>query len=313
MSKHSFIAATDTLQLPRSITRLAVALDSQLRKERGTESVALTREIDQCHLYAIYAFASRWLPVTEIGSGQTSDLKSSHLGLRHRLWDVARQHILVAISHPTYRSAQALHLFASSGAATHPHFDTLVDCCHDIGLQHHERLRLQALDVCTSDFSFFSKHSPLKPDSNVDYSHVRDILFWSGVLTDVWRAAFYHRPPILLPGRRGETRVWMHVREHLGAFDRAFATLRQTHDTINDSLATVILQHASACKSMFWYSIYRVLDSLIHHVVDDPLDVTFANAMSEKVKWERMFESLVDLIERDYVMLNAQSQISCCT
>lgn len=289
-----------------------MAFDSQICRERGTESAELTREIDKCHLYAIYAFASRWLPVANIDSEHASAVKSSHLVLRSRIWDLARQHILVAISHPTYRSTQALHLFASSGAASGAHFDNLVDGCHDICLQHHERLRVQALGFGASDFSFFSRHNSQKLQSNVDYSHVRDILYWSGVLIDVWRTAFYFRRPILLPGRLGEARVWVHVREHIGAFDRAFATLRQTHDAISDALATVILQHASACKSMFWYSVSKVQDSLFHHIVDDPPDVTFANAMREKVSWERMFGSLVGLIERDYLMLNAQSQISCC-
>lgn len=279
---------------------------------RGTEDLALSREIEQCHLYAIYAFASRWLPVAEISPGQEAVIKSSHLALRSQLWDLARQHVLVAISHPTYRSALALHLFAASGAAKHPHFDTLVDGCHDISAQHHERMRVQTLEFCASDFAFFSRHSHPNPGSDVDYTHVRDILYWSGVLADVWRTTLYFRRPILLPGRLGESRVWIHVREHLAAFDRAFDTLRQTRDAITDALAMVILQHASACKSMFWYSVSKVQDSLVHHIIDDPPDMTFGNSMKEKVAWERMFGSLVGLLERDYLMLNAQSQLSCC-
>ncbi|ETN43736.1 uncharacterized protein HMPREF1541_02895 [Cyphellophora europaea CBS 101466] len=305
-------STTDVLQLPRSITRLIVTLDAHIRKERGTENRSLTRDIDKCHLYAIYAFAARWLPVSDHGSEALFQTRQQHMALRSCLWDLARQHILVAISHPTYRSAHALHLFATSGAATHSHFDTLVDGCHDISLQHHERLRLQALEFCASDFSFFSRHASTKPGSDIDYSHVRDILYWTGILTDVWRTTFCCRPAIVLPGRIGEARVWSHVREHLAAFDRAFAQVRESGDFISDPLATIILQHASACKSMFWYSVSKVQDSLINHIVDDPLDVTFATAMREKDLWERVFGSLVGSVERDYVMLDAQNQIGYC-
>jgi hypothetical protein len=74
----------------------------------------------------------------------------------------------------------------------------------------------------------------------------------------------------------------------------------------------MILQRATACKSMCWWTITRVQDALFNRMVDESVETALKTAVTEFRRFHDLFDPLMDICARDFMMLNHQNQLHYC-
>ena len=278
--------------------------------------------IDKALLKAIHAYSIRWIftrnnPVQQSDNAPALGESNTIRNLANELWKEAYHLIPSVMSRPTYRSILALHLFSITPKPRGEEADHSSDLCLDVALNHHSHLRTewniqQALSI-SSHWKQNHFHEPFLGTANGgEYIHFQDMMFWFGVVCDTKRTMSRCRSSILLPGLSGDEKVWVHVRQRLKDFNDIFQPVCHSIAPLLENTASIILQHASACKSMCWNSITVVQDTIFHQMIGIPLNVAVDRALKDFSYFQDVFSPLLNLCARDFMMMTDRNQISYC-
>ena len=275
--------------------------------------------------YAIYVYASSWLPSPDIAQrGQDANaIQAQHQGyeIRAHLWRRARAAILPAMSRPSYRSVLALMLFGFTEMPVDTDDHGLNQLCSDALFSHLNYLRSPLQSRASRPLCDFNTVLPLNPgqgpvptpelvdDGHESQKHMRGNVFWLGVIVDTTRSLLQQRPSILLPGRSGDEKVWNFIRQRTVIFDQSFRSLHGSPLPLTRDVTTTVLQHASACKTMYSGMMNQFFDAVLHYPPE------FADDAAERIvvesrRFHNAFDQLLAMCARDYTTMSGLSQLN---
>ena len=270
--------------------------------------------------YAIYAYAIRWLPLrsanVKVHGYEQSESQNREEEVRVHMWYQAKQAILPALTRPSYRSILALILFTlTEMPATDPDpgFSQL---CNQALFGHVNALRsLMTWDIG----SYFSEEQSTSPIRQVhqgspiirgrrmvleeNCNQERSNVFWLCVVSPCSRALVQQHSSLILPGNAGNEEVWGFIRQRTEIFTYSFGTLKGSQDPFPAGVVEVILQHATACKTMYMGVINQLCDSLFYHKLL-PVEETAQGVLDEATRFRNVFDHLLSICARDYIYLS---------
>ena len=280
--------------------------------------------IDHALVSAVHAFAVRWLSFRDTvidsdgNSVETTRTPEEHIC--NTLWHRASRAVYSVMTRPSYRSVLALHLVAITASSIDHKDHGIEDLCSEVSLSHHLRLKSTSqhpsFNVISS--AFIPPWQPIPPfqehdnptDEAVERASKQDIAYWLGIVCDTSRSLTQCRSSILLPGRSGDTKVWNFLRRRTATFDQSFRSLHGSQEPMSDEMMATILQHATACKSMCWWTMTRVQDALFHRMTDELVETALESAVQEIRRFHDLFSPLLDMCARDFVILNQKNQVN---
>ena len=239
--------------------------------------------------------------------------------IQDQLWGKARQYSLSMLTRPSYRSILALLLFTLTERPVDYDEPGLTHLCTQAMLGHFVRLRSSLelpvlLPLCGSTSATPSPHEALdsiapktRPFNDSNRQHLQDSMFWLGVLVDTSRALINQTPSVILPGNSGDKEVWSFIRERTIIFDQSFKDLHASLPLSPEVLA-IVLQHASACKTMYLATLNRFSASVFHQSTESVAD-TAQRVSEESQRFHDVFDRLLSLCASDYLTMNAENQV----
>jgi hypothetical protein len=278
--------------------------------------------------YAVYAYSSRWIPLrasfkTSLGGDHPQASRQIAQELQDQLWNKARFHILPAISNPSYRSILAMLLFSLTERPAQTDDPGITALCAQTLLSqfHHlhpltTHLSRQPLSSCTRVSPFAYGTSQVVVQQGEDgveqrYRHLRDSMLWLGILCDMSQSATHKVPAVILPGNSGDEKAWDFIRQRTVIFDRSFRVLYNSLTPLAEEVVVVLLQHASACKTMYLGVINQFRDSLSQHNVE--LIIERARKVSdERQRFHGVFDQLLAKCARDFLTMTLADQLNYC-
>lgn len=280
--------------------------------------------IDHALVSAVHAFAVRWLSFrdTAVDSNGNSVERTRRPDehICNTLWYRATKAVYSVMTRPSYRSILALHLVAITASSIDHKDHGIEDLCSEVSLSHQLRLKSltqnRSLNLTSPDVTpLWDSTLPFleqerSPEESVERTQKQDIAYWVGVVSDTSRSLTRCRSSILLPGRSGDTKVWNYLRQRIAIFDQSFRSLHGSQQPLSDEVAAAILQHATACKSMCWWTMTRVQDALFHRLTDELVETALESTVEEIRRFHDLFAPLLDLCARDFMIINQQNQIS---
>lgn len=180
------------------------------------------------------------------------------------------------------------------------------DLCREVALLHLVRPYSRA---ASENRSFFISGLQRSGDQTLDYEHMQDTALWFGVIADTARSLTLRQPFIFLLGKSAEPRVWSYVRARTEIFDKSLRPMHYSQQLMSAEMAAIILQHGSACRSLFWWTIARIRDALFHHAVDETVEETVDKAVLEYDRFQGVFGPFLDSCARDFMALSQQNQV----
>ncbi len=293
------------------------------RKPHGREDSAL---LINALRYAIYAYAIRWLPLRSANvkahGYEQSESRNRAEEVRVHMWYQAKQAILPALTRPSYRSILALILFTlTEMPATDPDpgFSQL---CNQALFGHVNALRSLITWHIGSSSSEEQSMSPISQvqqgspiiraqrtvlDGNNDQE--RSQIFWLCVVSGCSRALVQQHSSLIVPGNAGNEEVWGFIRQRTEIFAHSFGTLKGSQDTFPSGVVEVILQHASACKTMYMGVINQLCDSLFYHKLL-PVAETAKEVLDEATRFRDVFDHLLSICARDFIYLSETCRLN---
>lgn len=278
--------------------------------------------------YAVYAYSSRWIPLrasftTSIGSHHPQRSRQLAQELQDQLWHKARFHILPAISNPSYRSVLAMLLFSLTEMPAHNDDPGINSLCAQTLLSQFHRLQPLTAHLSRQPLSASTRVSPFAYDTTqlvvhqgqdgIDqrYRHLRDSMLWLGILCDMSQSATHKVPSVILPGNSGDEKAWDFIRQRTVIFERSFRVLNNSLTPLAEDVVVVLLQHASACKTMYYGVINQFRDSLSQRNVE--LIVERAGKVAdERQRFHGVFDQLLAKCGRDFLTMPLASQLNYC-
>lgn len=275
--------------------------------------------------HAVYAYAVRWLHIRSGYQGPefaaTKDCRQSEQEVRSYVWRRAKQAVMPALSRPSYRSILALLLITIAEMPPDVEDPGFGQLCNHALFGHLNLLRTPikwrvdqalSLDSAFSTDSVPSKHGILrgmKPEYSSEHQHNRDVVFWLCVVSGCSRAVVQQLPSVILPARSGDHKVWQFIRQRTVIFDQSFKTLQGSQAPLPRDVAEVVLQHATACKTMYMGVINQLCDSLFYHGMTTAEDAAQA-VLEESRRFHQVFDHLLSMCARDYTLLDAETQLN---
>ena len=316
------------------MSRIALQLDAIEPSSSGSSpsdrrEQALTsrtqNSLDDALRYTIYGYAARWLPVRDALEQSGIDVVTAskqQQDVQDQLWGKARQYSLSMLTRPSYRSILGLLLFTLTERPVDYDEPGLTHLCTQAMLGHFVRLRSSLelpvlLPLCGSTSATPSSHEALdsitpktRPLNDPNRQHLQDSMFWLGVLVDTSRALINQTPSVILPGNSGDKEVWSFIRERTIIFDQSFKDLHASLPLSPEVLA-IVLQHASACKTMYLATLNRFSASVFHQSTESVAD-TAQRVSEESQRFHDVFDRLLSLCASDYLTMNAENQVHYC-
>lgn len=271
--------------------------------------------------YAIYAYAMRWLPLRSANLKtyryDEAEAQNREEEVRVYMWCQAKQAMLPALTRPSYRSILALILFTlTEMPATDPDpgFSHL---CNQALFGHVNVLRAPVtwdinLSVPEEQPSSPTSNQPI-PESTVirgrrvvvdeGQNQERSDVFWLCVVSACSRALVQQTPSLILPANAGNEEIWSFIRQRTDIFDQSFGSLKGSQDSFPEGLVEVILQHATACKTMYMGAINQLCDSLFYHKLL-PISESAQNVVDQATRFRDVFDHLLAICARDYIYLS---------
>ncbi|OQV07559.1 hypothetical protein CLAIMM_11975 [Cladophialophora immunda] len=275
--------------------------------------------------YTIYAYSARWLPLKSAyelhhvsDSARSTQMQQE---IRDQLWYQARSALMPALSRPSYRSILALSLFTFMEMPLEngdPGFGRL---CSQVLYTQFDRLRSPFKDGATLPLSQTTsaipderyasdsvlaraKGAPCEKRQNLE-----DSIYWLGVLMDVSRSLIHRLPMVMLPGQLGDRKIWDFIRQRTVIFDLSFKVLHGSQVPLQPDVVAVVLQHASACKTMYLGTLNRFCDAMGGHRVEDLEDA--AKQIAEEIgRFHDVFDPLLAMCFRDYMDMSSENQLN---
>lgn len=174
----------------------------------------------------------------------------------------------------------------------------------------------QPLAQCTSVSAFVqeSSQSAVHHAQEVDdqkYRHMRDSMLWLGILCEMSQSAIQKYPMIIFTGNCGDEKAWNFIRQRTVIFDNSFRVLYKSLTPLAENVVVVLLQHASACKTMYYGVINQFRESLSQ---SNPEIITeLARKVSEeRQRFHDVFDQLLTKCGRDYLTMTQESQLNYC-
>lgn len=276
---------------------------------------------------AVYAYSIRWLALSSAfqKSRSVDAVQARHLeqDVRNHLWRRARMSMYPAMSRPTYRSVLALFCFTLTETPLDHDDQGFLHLCSQVLLSHFWYLRTPDQPLEVRPLSALSTVLPLTPGldpsivptSQAENVRIRgymeDTMFWLGVLHDISRSIMHRLPSVILPGASGDKKVWDFIRQRTVIFDQSFRALRSSPLPLSHDITMVLLQHASACKTMYYGVISQFFDAVIHHNAE-LREETAQRVLDESRRFHDVFDQLLALCARDYMTLTPDSQLHYC-
>ena len=284
-----------------------------------------TRLLTDAFRNAVYAYSARWLPIR-------STLQRSHIDpakaqkqqqeFRDELWHRARQTQFAAMSCPSYRSILALYLFSLTEMPLDNDDPGFSQLCTQVLLTHFGILRsplrrqtLRALSPSTTvlpvvrDSQDAVLGSKSLEDSH-DHRQMQDAMFWIGVVCDTSRSLINQVSSVLL-GESGDTKVWDFILQRTVVFDQSFRCLHGSLLPLSSDIVVIILQHATACKTMYLGIINQLCDALFQHNVES-INRAAERVLVESRRFHDVFDQLLSMVAGQYLTLSEESQLNYC-
>jgi hypothetical protein len=276
--------------------------------------------------YAIYAYAARWLPLRsafrktsghDISEGQNHEQE-----VRNFFWNQAKQALFPALTRSSYRSILALLLFTIAEMPAEEGDAGFLQLCNQALFGHLSTLRAPMTWRVRQPPCTMSSNSPLAEPSqtnaivygqteqyNDEDKHERDDLFWLCVISGCSRGLLQQLPSLILPTNSGNEKVWSSIRKRTEIFNQSFGTLKGSQDPLPSGVAEVVLQHATACKTMYFGVINQLCDSLFYHKLL-PVQDTAQAVLDESHRFHEVFDHLLNMCSRDYIYLSTESRLN---
>ena len=281
-------------------------------------------------VHAIYAYSVRWLHLAHDDKDQDEETRHRFAArkqeLSENLWAQARRHMYAVLSRPSYQSLLALYLFAIIPTAAHMRGDDLADQCLEASLSHQISLtsivqpsisqqdsviRLLNPAICPDvDMDISGIDKPLMSDSE-EVKSMASVVYWFSIISDTTRTLTRCRPSLLLPGGSGDAKVWAHVRQRAQEFQQRYSSLKiyRWRTPFSDDQVLTILQSAFAMKTSVWAAITRVQDALVYQLSGISLVDAVDAARKESNRFEEVFGQLLCMCQRDFLLLNRNTQM----
>ncbi|KAK8912498.1 hypothetical protein VCV18_012461 [Metarhizium anisopliae] len=260
--------------------------------------------VDKALIRAIYAFSIRWLHLRS--PSQPHETRNLQTQLESNLWHCAAELMHAIVSQPCYRSILALQLFSETTVPADAHDEGIAELCQTASLAHYMKLYPASL---LNEPKFLSSKVAGAAKEDPTHLPMQDTALWLGCISDVARSIRSHRPLMLLAGRSAETKVWGYIRERAHVFDNSFKHLHSTPEVLPPEVVSIILQNASACKTMFWWNIVRVRNALYDPAGDESVTQTMEKALQEYHRFQGVFAPFLDICSRNFQTLGQEAQL----
>lgn len=136
---------------------------------------------------------------------------------------------------------------------------------------------------------------------------MRDAMFWVGVVCDTSRSLINQVPMVLL-GEHGDAKVWEFILQRTVIFDQSFRSHR-SQDPLPPDLIVVILEHATACKTMYLGIINQFCDALLHHNIE-AMEKGAELIRLESRRFRDIFDPLLSMCGNEYLTLGPENQFN---
>ena len=292
-------------------------------EQRASALTSKTHKLlDDALRYTIYGYAARWLPIRNALEQSGIDVVTAskqQQDIQDQLWGQARQYSLSILTRPSYRSILALLLFTLTERPVDYDEPGLTHLCTQAMLGHFVRLRSMLelpvlLPLSGSTSTTPSSHGALdsitpkkRPFNDSTHQHLQDSMFWLGVLVDTSRALINQTPSVILPTISAEKQVWSFIRERTIIFDQSFKDLHASLP-LSPEVFVIVLQHASACKTMYLATVNRFSASVFHQSTESVAD-TAQRVSEESQRFHNVFDRLLSLCASGYFAMNAADQV----
>ncbi|KEF59034.1 uncharacterized protein A1O9_03877 [Exophiala aquamarina CBS 119918] len=193
--------------------------------------------------------------------------------------------------------------------------------CAQTLLSQFHRLRPLTQHICDAPLAQSTRVSPLtygttqftlkQLDEGVNqrYRHMQDSMLWLGILCDMSQSAIQKCPSVLLPGNSGDEKAWDFIRQRTDIFERSFGVLNNSLTPLPEDVVVVLLQHASACKTMYFGCINQFRDSLSQHNLD-LISVLAKKVSDERKRFHGAFDQLLTKCARDFLTMTLECQMN---
>lgn len=225
------------------------------------------------------------------------------------------------MSRPSYRSVLALMLFGFTEMPVDTDDHGLNQLCSDALFSHLNYLRSPLQSRASRPLCDFNTVLPPNPgqasvptpelmdDGRESQKHMRGNVFWLGVIVDTTRSLLQQRPSILLPGRSGDEKVWNFIRQRTIIFDQSFRSLHGSPLPLTRDVTTTVLQHASACKTMYLGMMNQFFDAVLNYPPEFVEDAA-ERVVVESRRFHNAFDQLLAMCARDYMTMSGLSQLN---
>lgn len=310
--------------MPNRSQRLMHSSDSSSLPNRRSDQ---DRLIDTALRHTVYAYACRWLPfriafqqihhLTETGAKQLEEEVRAHF------WRQARASIHAAMAQRSYRYILALFLFTSTEMPAddadfgfyHLCFEALFSILKYMRLPIHKQ-RYHPLSEYTTVVPFNDKAvscERLSPESVADLGskldHLTDAMFWMGVIVDSTRSLVQQSSSVILPGRSGDGKVWDLIRQRNVIFGQSFKVLHASSLPLGQDVTDIVLQHALACKTMYFGVLNQFCDAAVHDKSQSVEDAA-QRVLEESCRFHDTLDQLLNLCTRDYLSVKLATRLN---
>lgn len=275
--------------------------------------------INQALISAVHAFSARWLPVSRFGKGDGVEIHQLRARKEHfllQIWNRAHKDVIEVLTRPSYRSILALYLFGTTPAAK-AQDRQIADHCFETGLRHYLHLRARFSSVTGehdsgNQMNMHLREHPTEEQADREFKHLEDAAYWFGIVIDGSRSLIRYQPSVLLSGLQGDSLVWTPIKHQTEALRLASESLQASKAVLTDETITTMIQHGSACKTLFWKTVSRIQDYLFYHTVEASLEDLLKGAKEEMTRFETVFNPFFDQCARDWILLSEKSRLSFC-
>lgn len=295
--------------------------------------------VNQALISAIHAFSARWCNTYDIMNKSTNSIRLTSKAkdrLCLKLWDRARKYIYPIMHRYSYRSSLALYLFGITPTPVSDNDRSISDLCREIALMQirdiHKSVRFRATGIIhqkeaalqedgwtqkPSSLNNLSEHTDEVVCASQDsvppfFPQMFDAAYWFGAVCDISRSLLTDKQAVLLTDNPTSLHMWGLLKDKIEGFDRSIRQTWQITECLSDDIIFSSLQQGSACATLCWGSIIRLIGSLSHHneiiLVED--EVTLC--VNEINRFEELFGSLLEKCARDWFFINETNKVSFC-
>lgn len=282
------------------------------------------RSLNDALRHAVYAYASRWLPFRgafkSIHKVDEEKAQQMEIEVRDHFWRRARASIYAAMAQPSYRSILALFLFTFTEMPASAKDHGFGHLCSEVLYSHFNYMRLPIERRNAHTLSEYTTVLPpdepvptsadLKQagDAGIAIDHLGTSMFWLGVICDSTRSLIQQRPSIVLPGRSGDGIVWGLIRQRNIIFDQSFRSLRDSSLPLGPDVTDIVLQHALACKTMYFGVLNQFCESATS--MTDSMEDAAQRVLEERLRFHDTLGQLLSLCARDYSILKLRARLN---